>query len=352
LKDEKRGPVRRKAVAKEPKPQSAPIALNIDLSADWNEIPLLSNLTNHISAKHRCSLLPELKVFRKQVVERLTAEIDGIFLPAGYARKGLVWTKNAAFEAQPVAPEVSPRGLFGKIVPSWLTSRASAAVTAAGWNDGAVSFEIQRSKWHNGFFMNVLVRKCGAHDQEATYNAVEGFKTYRSQSFIRDMPRNFQIDEYYYVRLAEDERYFVFLLSLIEKRIFPFLETYAANKVSLPGARDMEKSGPLLLPEQERRRFFEAAPTQKMFENLASISDHFSFFFRDGRHFHGQAKSIENGKLFLSWTPYDRAYLPSQQPPLPPDQWVEFHEIDHGSLMYRERDTQHLKYFELPVADV
>jgi hypothetical protein len=290
---------------------------------------------------------PELKMYRKQVVDRVASTIDHLFVSAGYVRNGLMWEKaGKSFGFSRKSEPQRPGGFLNKLFPGMLGRVVNELTSAVPLNDGAAYIALQRDKYHGGFFINTGVRNVGPYDKDASISSDNrGYKLFRGQCYLRDLPRNYQNDMYYYVRLAEDAAYFDFMMSMIVGRIFPFLERYATNDTPLPMVAEFIKGRELKLPQIERRRFYEIQPTQHMYEQMVAQADHFGFGLRDGRWFYGVVKEIGDGKLHLSWR---RTELQTADTKLPPDQWVTFSEIDHGSLSYRDAETQHYVPFELP----
>jgi hypothetical protein len=317
---------------------------------DWNDVPLLSLMPGGSKAWERCSMLnPALKSLRPQALKLVTERIDALLLPAGYKRDGLAWRKGPGKNAEAKPAPKDERSWFGRVFSGGSPSAreiAGNAIVLMGLNDGSVSLELQKDKHHHGIFINIRVRNVGRHDPDG-HSGTRNFRNFRSQSFIRDVPRNYVIDEYYYVRLVEDPRYLVFLLNLIEDRILPFMEAYANASMitrALPLAREMEKGRPLRLPEKERWRMFEFQPTQDMYERYARIGVSHGFALRDGRAFNGVIKEVREGKFLLSWARDKfREELFKTTIPIPPDEWVEFSLIDPGSLSYENGEGQFIQ---------
>jgi hypothetical protein len=331
----------KKPVAQKPK---------YDLAVDWNEVPLLSQMPGGSRAFERCSMLnPELKVLRPQALKLVTDGIDALLLPAGYTRDGLVWRKGPGNNAEAKPGQEEERSWFRRVFSGGRPSLGEVtgkAIVLMGLNDGSVSLELQKDKYHHGFFINIRVRSVGRHDPDG-HSAAGDSRSFRSQSFIRDVPRNYVVDEYYYVRLVEDPRYLAFLLNLIEDRILPFMQAFANTRTlvwSLPLAREMEQGRPLRLPEKERWRMFEFQPTQTMYERYARMGVSHGFALRDGRNFNGKIKEVRDGKVLLSWARDTlREKLFNTTIPVPPDEWVPFSLIDPGSLSYENTERQFIQ---------
>lgn len=313
----------------------------IDLTVEWTQVPLLASLIGHPQAFHRCSVLnPELKALRQQAVKLVRDGIDAVLLPAGYTRTSLTWSKGEVWTPAPTRPPTIMPATGGLLSRMLGRSRdAPRAPYISSWgNDGAVRLSLQKDRYGSGIYVNIEVRNAGRHDPQGAAIG-EGTRTYRSQSFIRDLPRNYIVDQYAYVRLVEDRRYLDFLLNLIEDRILPFMQAYAdtATEVTrLPLATEVPAGRPLRLPEQERWRMFDFEPTQQMYQAYAAAANFFSFALRDGRAFQGAITDVAPGRFRLSWNPDP---LPGgsrvDAGPVPPDEWVPFSQIDPGSLSYR-----------------
>lgn len=328
----------------------------IDLTVDWNEVPLLAaNLAGYPNASHRCSPInPELKNQRREALKLVTTGIDDILRPAGYTRTKLTWSKGPVGAPAPRAlprPSIPRpgRGFLSRVLG---TTKETPAPYVSTWgNDGAVSLSLQKESYGTGFFVNVYVRNAGRHDRDGSATT-EG-KAYRGQCFMRDLPRNYTHDLYHYVRLVEDPRYLTFLLNLVEDRVLPFLEAYADTRTrltELPLVREIEAGRPLRLPDHERWRMLEFTPTPQQYEDYAaSPAAVFGFALRDGRAFYGAIIDVAPGRFHLSWRRPKGLPAGMNTDPLPPDEWVPTSQIVPGSLSYADRDTGHTIVVDLSI---
>jgi Domain of unknown function (DUF4304) len=231
-----------------------------DIAVDWAKVPLLRSMTpDHINAYHRCGPInPNQAALGKEAIKTVAKAFDQIFLPAGYTRTNARWHRGPGFAPEPGKPAAS-KALAGidtggypkSFGQAWrrLRSQLGAAgspVPLLANFDGSVFIELQKSKYGECFFVNAGVRAIGPAGPSGNHGIVDGFRRFRLQNFLPELPPPAKLDQFYYVRIVEDPRLLRFLLHVVEKRIFPWLEAYTKPiSFKRPAPQDMASEGPL-----------------------------------------------------------------------------------------------------------
>jgi hypothetical protein len=218
---------------------------------DWNQVPVLANLsTEHFDAYIRCYHHKELKKLRQIGHKLLAADLDGALRPLGFENHKDHWIKGPF---RPGVADKPSRVEVGQAPPrqSWFkTLFAKPAVQQAMSylkTDGSVFLALQ--KQNRGFcsYINVGVRHPPRVGSGFASYLVDGFYVNRLNAFLSDLHPIHQLDQLFYVRLAEDERFRRAIIDIILLRIVPWLDAF--NKpillVSGPNPADMAAHHPL-----------------------------------------------------------------------------------------------------------
>jgi hypothetical protein len=223
---------------------------------DWQPIPATANLsTEYFHAYVRCMHHKELKKLRGQAQKLFVSELDAVLLPLGFRRDGDHWIKGPYVPGKPAmqeprADEKAPEpGFWKRLTGGWSKAASEATSLAMEAVDESVYLAIQKDRRGFGCFINAGVRHApavGPYQFPLTLG-LDHFYVARLSSFLPDLHPLHQPDNLHYVRLAEDERYRRFMITIIVSRIVPWLDAF--NKrillVSGPNPRDMAAKHPL-----------------------------------------------------------------------------------------------------------